>query len=142
MTDLRHEMEFALKSGVVPVLRSHGFKGSFPHFYRENLGHIDLLTFQFSFSGGSFLVEISYVTPSRNNIPTSLRAYPVAKLRVGHTGNRLRLYVGDNRNDHWFTYGPPGILPAALSPSDISKQVALLVVAQAEPWWESHRGSS
>ncbi|MFJ7666866.1 DUF4304 domain-containing protein [Lysinibacillus sp. NPDC097195] len=48
----------ALKKRVVPYLREHGFKGTFPHFRRQNEENTDLVTFQFNRYGG-FLVELS-----------------------------------------------------------------------------------
>ncbi|MFJ7406290.1 MULTISPECIES: DUF4304 domain-containing protein [unclassified Lysinibacillus] len=49
----------ALKKLVVPYLREHGFKGSFPHFRRQNEEHMDVITFQFNRYGGSFVVEVA-----------------------------------------------------------------------------------
>ncbi|MGY8643866.1 MAG: DUF4304 domain-containing protein [Verrucomicrobiales bacterium] len=45
---MRPEADEALKSIVVPDLRTRGFKGSYPNFFRERDGHIDLLGFQFN----------------------------------------------------------------------------------------------
>ncbi len=55
----RKMMDNALKKIVVPVLRKQEFKGSLPHFRRKNEKNIDLITFQFSRWGGSFVVEIA-----------------------------------------------------------------------------------
>jgi hypothetical protein len=52
-------MEAELKSAVVPKLRSHGFKGSYPHFRRFADERIDLLTFQHDKWGGGFVIEIA-----------------------------------------------------------------------------------
>lgn len=51
-------MTTALKNIVDPHLREHGFKGSFLHFRRKKLTHIDLITFQFKSYGGSFVVNL------------------------------------------------------------------------------------
>ncbi len=48
----RDAMIEELKRVAVPVLRSLGFKRSFPHFRRVTDTQIDLLTFQFSMGGG------------------------------------------------------------------------------------------
>ena len=59
----REKIDAALKEHVVPVLRSMGFKGSFPHFRRNTGQQIDLLTFQFDKHGGGFVVEVA-VSPT------------------------------------------------------------------------------
>lgn len=68
MVDARKEMNDALKEVVVPVLRELGFKGTFPHFYRELNQHVDLFSFQFRLAGGSFVAELSYAEPGRENV--------------------------------------------------------------------------
>ncbi|WP_430509865.1 DUF4304 domain-containing protein [Gottfriedia solisilvae] len=55
----RKMMDNALKKVVIPYLRKEGFKGSLPHFRRINETNIDLITFQFSRWGGSFVVELT-----------------------------------------------------------------------------------
>ena len=55
----RKMMGFALKKVVLPVLRKQKFKGLLPNFRRKNEKNIDLITFQFSRLGGSFVVEIA-----------------------------------------------------------------------------------
>ncbi len=54
----RESMNVALRSRLVPALRSRGFKGSLPHFRRAREDYIDLLTVQFDKWGGGFIVEI------------------------------------------------------------------------------------
>lgn len=44
---------------MTPVLRKQEFKGSSPNFRRNNEMNIDLITFQFNRSGGSFVVELA-----------------------------------------------------------------------------------
>ncbi len=48
-----------LKEVVIPKLKVAGFSGSFPHLRRQREATIDLLTFQFSRWGGSFVVEVA-----------------------------------------------------------------------------------
>ena len=55
----REKMDEAIKEIVIPFLREKGFKGSYPHFRREQGDKLNLLTFQFSLSGPKFVVEIS-----------------------------------------------------------------------------------
>jgi hypothetical protein len=64
MSQSRDAMIVELKRVAVPVLRSLGFKGSFPHFRRESAERIDLLTFQFSLGGGKFVVEVGSFSPA------------------------------------------------------------------------------
>lgn len=53
----RQQMNTARISIVVPHLKAHCFKGTFPHFRRKHDTHIDLIKFQFNRYGGSFVVE-------------------------------------------------------------------------------------
>lgn len=54
----RSQMIKALQEVVVPHIREHGFKGSFPHFRRHSSDHIDIITFQFDRHGGGFVIEL------------------------------------------------------------------------------------
>jgi Domain of unknown function (DUF4304) len=58
----RKEMEAALKRSVVPFLRGVGFRGTFPHFRRTSEVGVELLTFQFHWHGGGFVVETARCT--------------------------------------------------------------------------------
>ena len=136
------EMDAALKTIVVPGLRSAGFKGSYPHFYRDR-GHVDLLDFQFSLSGGRFVSEIAFATPTRDNIPERFRDVPASKLRGFFTGQRLRLGSHD-RKEHWFIYDQPLTSHGemASSPTELAMEVADLVRSQGEEWWSQWRVST
>ena len=59
----REKMIAALKEHVVSALKSRGFKGSFPHFWRITESGIHLLTFQFDKWGGGFVVEVASCSP-------------------------------------------------------------------------------
>lgn len=93
----------ALKEHVVPVLRTKGFKGSFPHFRRDTETDIHLLSFQFHKYGGSFIVEVascgieSITTASEEKMPSkTVKAHdvqPSLRLRLGSTAKKP---------DHWF----------------------------------------
>ena len=90
---LRDEINSELKRNVIPALREVGFKGSMPHFYRiNNDNHVDLLTFQFATGGGSFVVEIGFADPKRNNVYFK-KETPPNKLRVSQTKARQRIGV-------------------------------------------------
>src|SRR5258708_20299065 len=77
MNDLRQTMDNELKSSVLPVLRSHLFCGSFPHFRRLGECGVDSLTFQFDKWGGGFVVEIArcgvdgFTTHWKEHIPAA-----------------------------------------------------------------------
>ncbi|WP_084324196.1 DUF4304 domain-containing protein [Hyphomonas polymorpha] len=58
-TSPRIEMDKALKQLVVPLLRTLGFQGSYPHFRRMQNEQIDLLSFSFSRFGGEFSAELA-----------------------------------------------------------------------------------
>jgi hypothetical protein len=135
----RENMEGSLKATVVPVLRSLGFKGSFPHFFREQHGHIDLACFQFSMSGGKFVVELSFATPNRANvyINTDVSA---SKLRVSQTTNRLRLGAAGEHGDNWFIFDPASA-GADITVEQISSQVAALLECEGVAWWNSKRNA-
>ncbi|MGO4134258.1 DUF4304 domain-containing protein [Rhizobium brockwellii] len=47
----RQEINAAIKSNVLPKLKSQGFSGSFPHFRRIEGDMVDLISFQFDRHG-------------------------------------------------------------------------------------------
>ncbi len=132
---MRSEAAEALKSIVVPDLRVRGFKGSYPHFFRDRCGHIDLLTFQFRSSGGSFVCEISFADHERSNVAIYKDTEP-KKLRTNQTRTRLRLGATPDRgvNDHWFFVEVAGESSADLA-TKAAHQVLSLLDSQGEPWW-------
>jgi hypothetical protein len=130
----RQAMNMALKNVVVPVMRRLGFKGSFPHFYRESGGHVDLLAFQFRLGGGSFVVELSYAEPDRKNIYFDKEAQ-VSKLRVSQTSNRLRLGAQGPSSDNRFSFEPSGLLKRQADYDQLAAEVAALIEQQAQTWW-------
>ncbi|WP_273126203.1 DUF4304 domain-containing protein [Bacillus weihaiensis] len=100
----RPAMTNALKMVVVPYLREHGFKGSFPHFRRQNEDNIDLITFQFNRYDWSFVVELAVCTPEGVTMswgekipPNKVTAYDV------NDRHRLSENMKDD-TDHWFNY--------------------------------------
>jgi hypothetical protein len=99
-------MTVALKRDVVPRLRERGFKGSFPHFRRATLPRVDYLTFQFSSSGGSFVVEVA--TSGTDGRPDGYGSeLPIEKLNTHYFCESYRL--GTDRSpggDHWYHFGP------------------------------------
>ena len=133
MSESRTKMIGALKELVIPKLRAMGFAGSFPHFRRPKDAVIDLLTFQFSSWGGSFVVEVASCPAAGAKIYTG-EVVPAKKVTAHDISYRLRL--GSNppkKADHWFdfesaTYGERIYGMAA--------EEVLEHLPQAERYWE------
>ncbi|AMR31569.1 hypothetical protein A0256_09090 [Mucilaginibacter sp. PAMC 26640] len=131
VSEKRRAMEEALKSIVIPFLRSQGFKGTFPHFRRVADDRINLLTFQFSSSSSKFTVEIANCSIKGIHLgwgedikPTNCTAH--------HINRRHRL--GSLKGDHWFDFSKVYIL------LNIYKQRAHEIISlwgDAESWWET-----
>ncbi len=106
MLSPRELMDVALKTSVVPMLRESGFTGSYPHFRRVHVTHIDLLTFQFDVNGGGFLIEISrcgiggITTPLGKHIPASqVKAWDI------NPNDRFRIKPREGSGtDSWFRF--------------------------------------
>ena len=132
---MRDEVDKALKAITVPHLRSLGFKGSYPHFYRDRDGHIDLLTFQFNKYGGSFTAEISFADRERSNVYIYKDTEP-KKLRASQTTERFRLGAmpEHGKEDHWFHFEYRGV-KKSYSPEEAAQEVRELIDSQAEVWW-------
>ncbi|WP_341866192.1 DUF4304 domain-containing protein [Paraburkholderia hospita] len=48
-----------MKARFVPTLRQLGFKGSLPHFRRQRVDRVDLLTVTFDRHDGGFVAQLS-----------------------------------------------------------------------------------
>lgn len=132
-------MNEALQSIVVPHLRSVGFKGSFPHFYRKRSDYIDLLSVQFNLKGGCFVVEISYVDPDKNNV-FLVEDVTLSKFRVSQTSQRLRLGAETEEQDHWFLFKRKNrFFKSSPNIEKIAQKVVELIKSQGEPWWALQR---
>ena len=135
MSDERNRMIKALKQHVVPVLREHGFKGSFPHFRRPTKRALHLVTFQFDKWGGGFVVEIAACPPDGVRTPGG-EHIPPTKVSTWHVGRRLRLGASDEKSDYWFRYDKR----RWFSSGDRFERTALRVLpylsGQAEGWWK------
>jgi hypothetical protein len=135
----KQAMESALKEQCVPILRSMGFKGSFPNLRREIGGFVSLINFQFYSSGGSFCVNLSYVGPHRENVGYCPDA-ELNKVTVSHTRDRVRL--GAERGDRWFSFGPTSYGECRGTPEPPSQIIAIiaqLIRDHAESWWNKKR---
>ena len=115
-----------------------GFKGSFPHFYRQVGDHVDLLMFQFRLDGSSFIVEISYADRERKNVYFRPET-PLAKLQVPSTTKRYRLGKQPGGDGKWFELAHGGLTTQARHFRKIALGVNDLVVREAQPWWEAQR---
>jgi len=132
MTDLRVQMESALKMSVVPLLRIKGFKGSFPHFRRAGELGIDLLTFQFDRNGGGFVIEIAramagcITTHWGKEIPgNKVTAWDL------HPDDRHRIKLTEGAGaDAWFRFDNGNVEQAA--------QQVVGKLPHAEAWWSGH----
>lgn len=131
-------MEATLKSYCIPVLRKQGFKGSFPHFYRDTDSFVALVNFQFFSSSGSFCVNIGYGDPQRKNVfiePDTASK----KLRISQTKERYRLGAVSG-GDHWFYFGKTnyGTYRGEPAPTDeIVDTCTHLFLSEAEIWWKN-----
>jgi hypothetical protein len=138
-------MEAALRQAIDDHLRPAGFTGALPHLRRRSDERIDLMSFQFYSSGGSFVVEVAGCPPSgfttywgEHIEPAQLRAWDVPRPRP-RLGSKEFLV----RGDHWFAFGLPNWEPdsGAMHPpahyDAIAAEVMRLVTEQAEPFWDS-----
>ncbi|MFS0883143.1 DUF4304 domain-containing protein [Metabacillus niabensis] len=100
----RINMNNSLKKIVVPHLREHGFKGSFPHFRRKNEDNIDLITFQFNRYGGSFVVELA-TCPKEGVTMSWGEEVPPNKVTAHDVDDRYRLTEDiKESSETWFNY--------------------------------------
>lgn len=100
----RKMMDNAFKKIVTPVLRKQEFKGSLPHFRRNNEMNIDLITFQFNRWGGSFVVELA-TCPIEGVTMNWGEKIPPNKVTAQHLKNRFRLGAKSVDEDGiWFDF--------------------------------------
>jgi hypothetical protein len=100
----RKKMDIALKKVVIPVLRKQGFKGSLPHLRRTNENNIDLITFQYSRWGGSFVVELA-ISPIEGVTLYWGEQIPPNKVNAHHINKRFRLGAkSENYDGIWFNF--------------------------------------
>jgi hypothetical protein len=125
-----------LKELVVPQLRKRGFTGSFPHFRQRKENQINVLTFQFSRSGGSFVVEAASWPADGVVLHAGQRIGP-DEVKAHHLYPRLRLGSSPpEADDHSFdfesaTYGE--------SIYQIMAEEVLMCIPQAERYWSSEK---
>jgi hypothetical protein len=137
----RAEMDAALQSMVATSLRPAGFSGSLPHLRRTLGERVDLISFQFFSSGGSFVVEVACVPPE--GVMSAGRPVPASKVRATNVSRRPRLGSSSfpNHGDHWFVFGPRNYEePSEFgypSPDELAAEVLGLLQVEAELWWST-----
>jgi Domain of unknown function (DUF4304) len=137
-------METVLKEQCIPVLKSHGFKGSFPDLYRDIDGFVSLINFQFFSNGGSFCINISFADKQRENIYFKKETEP-KKLKVSQARKQTRLGAPNMIGDHWFSFGKTSYgeyRGAPQSPPDIASEINNLISQVALPWWAQNAAES
>ena len=138
--EARKSMDKALKEILVPRIRAEGFKGSYPHFRRDDGGKLDLLMIQFYSSGGSFVVEIAQCDAEGFATGWGACIEP-GRVRVADVWPRLRLgsKPEEGINDHWFEFNRPNyehqIAHNLTHYETIAQEVVELFLDQAEQWW-------
>ncbi len=140
MSESRDKMISALKQIVIPTLRDMGFRGSFPHFRREQDGQLDLLMFRFATWGGSFVVDLGYCPPSGYTSRFG-KHYPPLKVRVNHLMYWEQLCLGSHppkTAERRFRYSEDDDMSVY---TDIALEVLSLLRSQAEPYWRTHKPS-
>jgi len=126
------EVRHALKNAVVPVLRTRGFKGSFPHFSRTRADRLDLLTFQFSQFGPDLYVEIASCGPNGVTLNDG-SVIPPGKVRTYHAG-LLRRRIGPQPALDFASVDSPD------AANEFVEQVMSAIEREGEPWWMAPKG--
>ncbi|UUC44758.1 DUF4304 domain-containing protein [Flavobacterium cerinum] len=130
----RNKIDIALKEIFIPFLREKGFKGSLPHFRRQQSDRINLLTFQHSLYDTKFVVEIANCDP--NGITTHWgKEIPKNKVTAHDVVYRMRLGSDKQNIDYWFDYGKESLF------TDNYKKIANEIIElwnDAEKWWEEN----
>lgn len=138
----RDEMMAEIKRELIPALREIGFKGSVPHLHRiADDDHVDLVTFQFASGGGSFVIEIGFADPERENVYIYKDTAP-KKLRISQTTVRQRLGATDEASDYWFAYDGERPFGITGTPETLAATARDLIQSQAVPWWDAKRNAS
>ena len=135
----RDEMKKNLNEIVVPVLRQLNFKGSFPHFRRQTIERINLLTFQFDRSGGGFVIEIANCKPEGFTTSWGLEIKP-NKVTTHDMNKRKRIQSNMNTEssltEDWFRFDKKHLFGLG----DIYNKVCKNVLSKldiAEDYWKN-----
>jgi hypothetical protein len=117
----RKEMDKALKSKVIPLLKEKGFTGSYPHLRRFNSNSIDVWGFQFSQWGPQFYIEIGISPVTGTTFGDN--HYPPEKIKYYQCIRRIR--IGDNP----YNYQDDGF--------EILINKVIECLPDAENWWSN-----
>jgi len=127
----RTAMDSALRKHVLPILRSAGFKGSYPHLRRMKPEGVDLISFQFDKWGGAFVIEIARGPAKGLKTHWGLHLSP-GKLRAWdvHPEQRRRIQAREGSGtDAWFRFDEEPVTQVA--------QQVLDSLPEAEAWWKA-----
>lgn len=89
------KMKAAIKEVIVPELRKHGFKGSYPHFRREKKSYHELLTFYITRYNVNFYIETGII-PLEGYINSEDDLILPQKVTVLHLKASERFVVGSD----------------------------------------------
>ena len=120
----REKVNEILKFRVIPILRKEGFKGSFPHFRRQNGKHIDIIGFQFSQWGPQFCIEIALAPIDGIKLQDG-KFIPPEKVKHYHTGLRTRI-------------GPPTFDFEHENFAGVCEAV-IISLDEARAWWSKNK---
>ncbi|WP_377520238.1 DUF4304 domain-containing protein [Priestia megaterium] len=123
----RDNMINSLRKNVIPIMRNCGFKGSFPHFYRQLEDRVDLLMFQFSAWGGVLYIEISKCSPE-GHTDVSKAFHAPNKVKIYNIDIEHRQRLGKGLNE-MFEFNKDNTELISLAVKDALKE--------AEEWWDS-----
>jgi hypothetical protein len=123
-------MKEALKAETIPYLRSLGFKGSMPDFYRPKDDHTECLQFYFKRdseddrffvqAGRASNLGVDWHRPVHHTVPPS-------KVHVTQLKGAIRLGAKVGSNDHWFDFSRTPV-------EAVAREVLTLLAAN--DYWE------
>lgn len=128
----RQKIDQAIKEITIPFLREKGFKGSLPHFRRQQSDGINLLTFQHSLYDTKFVVEIANC-PAEGIVTHWGKVISGNKMTAHNMSERHRLGSEKHNIDFWFDYGKKSLF------GGVNKKIANEIIQlwdDAESWWK------
>ncbi|MCM3097984.1 DUF4304 domain-containing protein [Priestia megaterium] len=123
----RDNMINSLRKNVIPIMRNRGFKGSFPHFYRQLEDRVDLLMFQFSAWGGVLYIEISKCSPEGHTDVSE----------TFHTSNKVKVYNIDIEHRQRLGKDLYEMFEFNKDNTELISLVVRDALKEAEEWWDS-----
>ncbi len=129
MAQFQKQLTVELKNIVVPLLRSRGFKGSFPTFNRANNDQVDYLSFWFSKSKANnrlFLDIGKFPLSAFENKDKKLLTQTPSTAELTQ---RFHLGPIEEHFGHWFNYNDQNLVETA-------NQVIKFLDETIEPWWQ------